>query len=153
MRLLTFGHGYTAKALARRLSTWHVTATARSPEQAAELTTTGVTPILASDRPALAAALRSGDTTAMQTGATQLGDDMKRITASLTEVGARTVRLEAAVQRADDTRYQVQGTLSDIENTDLPKATMELQLQEVAYHASLAATSRVLQPSLVDFLR
>ena len=102
---------------------------------------------------ALAAALRSGDTTAMQTGATQLGDDMKRITASLTEVGARTVRLEAAVQRADDTRYQVQGTLSDIENTDLPKATMELQLQEVAYQASLAATSRVLQPSLVDFLR
>jgi flagellar hook-associated protein 3 FlgL len=102
---------------------------------------------------ALAAALRSGDTTAMQAGATRLGDDMKRVTASLTEVGARTVRLEAALQRADDTRFQVQGSLSEIENTDLPKATMELQLQEVAYQASLAATARVLQPSLVDFLR
>jgi flagellar hook-associated protein 3 FlgL len=102
---------------------------------------------------ALATALRSGDTTAMQAGLTQLGDDMKRVTSSLTDVGARTVRVEAAVQRADDTRLQVQGSLSEIENTDLPKAAMDLQLQEVAYQASLAATARVLQPSLVDFLR
>lgn len=101
----------------------------------------------------LATALRSGDTTGMQAGLTQLGDDMKRVTSSLTDVGARTVRIEAAVQRADDTRLQVQGSLSEIENTDLPKAAMDLQLQEVAYQASLAATARVLQPSLVDFLR
>ena len=39
------------------------------------------------------------------------------------------------------------------ENADLPRTMMELQMQEVAYKASLAATARVLQPSLVDFLR
>ena len=43
--------------------------------------------------------------------------------------------------------------LSDIENTDLAKATVDLQLQEVAYQAALAATARVMQPSLLDFLR
>ena len=39
------------------------------------------------------------------------------------------------------------------ENVDLAKAMVDLQLQEVAYQASLATTARVLQPSLIDFLR
>jgi flagellar hook-associated protein 3 FlgL len=30
---------------------------------------------------------------------------------------------------------------------------VELQLQEVAYQAALGATAKVIQPSLVDFLR
>jgi flagellar hook-associated protein 3 FlgL len=30
---------------------------------------------------------------------------------------------------------------------------MELKMQEVAYQAALGATSRVIQPSLLDFLR
>lgn len=30
---------------------------------------------------------------------------------------------------------------------------VELQMQEVAYQAALAATARVLQPSLLDFLQ
>ena len=30
---------------------------------------------------------------------------------------------------------------------------MDLKLQEVAYQAALATTARVMQPSLVDFLR
>ena len=89
----------------------------------------------------------------MQNGAGRLADDMLRVTAGLTEIGARTVRSEAAVQSAGDSTLRLKGSLSEIENTDLPKATMELQLQEVAYQASLAATARVLQPSLVDFLR
>ena len=40
-----------------------------------------------------------------------------------------------------------------MENTDLAKATVDLQLQQVAYQAALAATARVIQPSLQDFLR
>jgi flagellar hook-associated protein 3 FlgL len=36
---------------------------------------------------------------------------------------------------------------------DLAKATVDLQLQEVAYQAALATTGRVLQPTLLDFLR
>jgi flagellar hook-associated protein 3 FlgL len=36
---------------------------------------------------------------------------------------------------------------------DLPATTMDLQLQEVAYQAALGATAKVIQPSLVDFLR
>ena len=40
-----------------------------------------------------------------------------------------------------------------MENVDLPKVTVDLQMQQVAYQASLAATARVVQPSLLDFLQ
>jgi flagellar hook-associated protein 3 FlgL len=43
--------------------------------------------------------------------------------------------------------------LSDVENIDLPKTIVDLQLQEIAYKSALSATSRVIQPSLLDFLR
>ena len=36
---------------------------------------------------------------------------------------------------------------------DLPATIVQLQSQEVAYQAALGATAKVLQPSLMDFLR
>ena len=39
------------------------------------------------------------------------------------------------------------------ERFDVAAAIVDLQMQEVAYQAALGATSRVLQPSLLDFLR
>jgi flagellar hook-associated protein 3 FlgL len=44
-------------------------------------------------------------------------------------------------------------SLWEVENVDLTKVQVDLRLQEVAYRAALATTRRVLQPSLVDFLR
>ena len=41
----------------------------------------------------------------------------------------------------------------EVESIDLPKTIMELQMQEVAYKSALGATARVVQPSLLDFLR
>ena len=102
---------------------------------------------------ALATALRSGDQAGIQAGIDTLATDMDRITSSLSDVGARTLRIEQAAQRAADTELELTNSLAEVENTDLPKAMVELQMQEVAYQAALAATARVLQPSLVDFLR
>ena len=63
------------------------------------------------------------------------------------------MRVEQAAVRAADAETGLANSLSEIENTDLPQAMVELQMQEVAYQAALAATARVLQPSLLDFLR
>jgi flagellar hook-associated protein 3 FlgL len=72
---------------------------------------------------------------------------------SLSVVGARYNQLEAMAQKADDTKLNAASRLAEVEDIDLPFTVMELQLQEVAYQASLGAAARVLQPSLVDFLR
>jgi flagellar hook-associated protein 3 FlgL len=55
--------------------------------------------------------------------------------------------------RAEDAQVTVKEQLSEVQSVDLPKTIMELQLQEVAYQSALAATSRTIQPSLMDFLR
>lgn len=60
MKLLTFGHGYTARALAKRLclGDWNTVAVARDAERADELRAEGMEAVAGDDRPALIAALQ-----------------------------------------------------------------------------------------------
>lgn len=102
---------------------------------------------------ALATAVRAGNTAAIQSGLDALEDDGNRLIVARTDVGARANRVEQAGIRAGDTELSLTNALAEIENTDLPRATVDLKMQEVAYQAALAATARVLQPSLLDFLR
>jgi flagellar hook-associated protein 3 FlgL len=101
----------------------------------------------------LAASLRSGDTTGLQTQLDNLDVDLSRVTSVLGDVGARYNRLERARQAASDLSLSLSSSLAEIENVDLARATMDLKLHEVAYQAGLSATARLVQPSLSDFLR
>jgi flagellar hook-associated protein 3 FlgL len=73
--------------------------------------------------------------------------------AQLADVGARYNRLVQLGQSATDRAGNLQSNLSDVEDIDLPKTIMELQLQQTAYQVALGAAAKVLQPSLQDFLR
>ena len=101
----------------------------------------------------LSAALRGGDATAIRDATQKLTDDATRVTTAQADVGTRAARIEKAKVAAEDADLSLSSRLSEVENTDLPKATVELQLQQVAYQAALAATAKVMQPSLLDFLR
>jgi flagellar hook-associated protein 3 FlgL len=102
---------------------------------------------------ALSTALRAGDQAAITAGIADLDSDRTRITTTQAEVGSRQNRVQAAVQMASDTGLRLRSSLSEVENADLPKTIVDLQMQQVAYQASLGATARVMQPSLLDFLR
>lgn len=102
---------------------------------------------------ALAMALRSGDDAGIRTGIDRLADRLDTIGAARADAGATSNRLERAVQQRQDAMVDLTSSLSDVEDVDLAKAMMDLRVQEVAYQAALAGTARVLQPSLVDFLR
>jgi flagellar hook-associated protein 3 FlgL len=52
-----------------------------------------------------------------------------------------------------DRSLTVASRLSEIEDIDLPKTIMEMKLQETSYQAALAASAKVIQPSLIDYLR
>jgi flagellar hook-associated protein 3 FlgL len=101
----------------------------------------------------LSAALRSGDSTAIQNAISTLKADSDRVSNAQADIGARTVRVETARSVANDATLTLSNALSNVENVDLAKATVDLGLREVAYQAALGATARVLQPSLLDFLR
>jgi flagellar hook-associated protein 3 FlgL len=97
--------------------------------------------------------IRAGDTAA-------LGDNLKKLDSAgdlmkntLSEVGARYNRVTQMKQSAQDRLLSVTSQLSDVEDVDLPKTIMDMQLQQTSYQAALAASAKVIQPSLIDFLR
>ena len=71
----------------------------------------------------------------------------------LSTVGARQHRVETMQDRVNDSITQLKANLSKTEDADLPATFVALSIQNSAYQAALAATSKVIQPSLVDFLR
>jgi flagellar hook-associated protein 3 FlgL len=72
---------------------------------------------------------------------------------SLATIGARSQRLETMKQRNSTDGITLKQSLSQVEDADLAQVTLELQMQQVAYQAALQTTAKVIQPSLVDFLR
>jgi flagellar hook-associated protein 3 FlgL len=72
---------------------------------------------------------------------------------ALAQVGARYHQVEVMRDRTEVAGLDARSALAEVESVDLPHTIMELSMQEVAYQAALAATARVLQPSLLDFLK
>ncbi|GAA0543622.1 flagellar hook-associated protein FlgL [Paractinoplanes ferrugineus] len=97
--------------------------------------------------------IKNNDSAGMSDGLENLDSAHDLLKSALSDVGARYNRIEQMKQSADDHLLSVTSQLSDIEDVDLPKAIMELQIQQTSYQAALAATAKVIQPSLIDFLR
>jgi len=78
---------------------------------------------------------------------------MKTVLTAQADVGVR----QTQIQKAGDTLVKQSGALeaqrSSIEDMDLGQAILDLKLQEVTYQSALAVTAKVLQPTLMDFLR
>ena len=89
----------------------------------------------------------------LTSGLADLDTAVDRIINTLGTVGSRFNRLEVMRSTADAQLVGLADSLSQAEDIDLPKTIVDLQMQEVAYKAALGATARVVQPSLLDFLR
>jgi flagellar hook-associated protein 3 FlgL len=84
---------------------------------------------------------------------TELDERMKTIAGQHAQVGAQ----QNLVERAQDSLLAQKGSLeakrASVEDVDLGQIILDLKTQEVTYQSSLAVTARVLQPTLMDFLR
>jgi flagellar hook-associated protein 3 FlgL len=101
----------------------------------------------------LADAIRAGNVGEVSTKLESLETAQTRMTSSLSDVGTRYGRVERALTAAADAQFDLTSSLEALENVDIAKATIDLGAQEVAYQAALAATARLVQPSLAEFLR
>lgn len=72
---------------------------------------------------------------------------------SLSEIGARLHRVDQMKDAAGSKLLTIEAGISNMENADLAKTITDMNLQSAAYQAALSATARVIQTSLVDFLR
>jgi flagellar hook-associated protein 3 FlgL len=97
--------------------------------------------------------LRSNPANLSTTDLTKLDAGYVRMQNALSGVGSRYHQIEIMQARNQANQLDTKNQLSEVEDVDLPAATVDLQMQEVAYQAALGATARAIQPSLVDFLR
>ncbi|RLV48795.1 flagellar hook-associated protein 3 [Nocardioides mangrovicus] len=102
---------------------------------------------------ALSTALRSGDQSAIASASATLSTDIARVTASRAEAGSRYSQIEQAQSTASTQQVSLKSSLSSVEDVDMASAVVNLQIQQTAYQAALTATSRVMSPSLADFLK
>jgi flagellar hook-associated protein 3 FlgL len=102
---------------------------------------------------AIITALDSGDNEAVGNMLGQIDDDINNILRVRSGIGARMNRLELTANRLEDDFINFTSLMSKNEDADIAEVIMNLQNEENVYRASLSAGARVIQPSLVDFLK
>jgi flagellar hook-associated protein 3 FlgL len=98
--------------------------------------------------------LRSGDTASLG------NDDLKALDGQIdnvlavhARVGAGMNRLETASSRLAQIEESTTGMLSDTEDADMAKVLTDYSTQQAVYQSALQAGARIVQTSLLDFLR
>jgi flagellar hook-associated protein 3 FlgL len=85
-----------------------------------------------------------------------IGDVQKHIDKFLevqASVGARVNRIQFVQNRLDTQNQGTRDIMSKGEDADMAKVIMDLQNEENVHRAALASGSRIIQPTLLDFLR
>ena len=98
-------------------------------------------------------ALKTDDTAGISVYLGNVDDHLENINSSRSEIGAKTNRLEMILKRIEDDNINVTQLLSNNQDVDMAETIMLLKNAENVYKASLSAGARVIQPSLLDFLR
>lgn len=83
----------------------------------------------------------------------QLDENIDQFLAARSQVGAKQNRVELMEDRLSQQEVFSTRILSDNEDVDVEKVIMELTTQESVHRAALSVGSRIIQPTLVDFLR
>jgi flagellar hook-associated protein 3 FlgL len=83
----------------------------------------------------------------------QISNALQTLTQARATVGARANRLDNAKTSQQDLITSNQALLSQLEDADMPSAITELTKRQTTYQATLAVTAKVMQTSLIDYLR
>lgn len=78
---------------------------------------------------------------------------MDQVLSVRAEVGAKMNRLKLTQKKLDSQVLSTKSLISYNEDIDLAEVSIKLKTEENVYRASLAVGARIIQPSLVDFLR
>lgn len=97
--------------------------------------------------------LGTGDVSGLQGSLAAIDRAMNRLLEGRARLGAASARIDQVVLRARADEVTLRTQLSEVEDADMARSIMELQVQEVAYQAAQGALARALQPSLAAFLR
>lgn len=101
----------------------------------------------------LSIGLRANDQDVADKALTIIDNHMEVILSARSELGAKSNRIEMTMKRLEAAEESYIKVLSDTEDADMAEVIVRLKEQENVYNATLAMGARIIQPSLVDFLR
>ncbi|MEH7388959.1 flagellar hook-associated protein FlgL [Bacillus sp. JJ1503] len=78
---------------------------------------------------------------------------LNTVTSARSSIGASMNRVEMIQDRLDSQEIIATKTMSENEDIDVEKVILDLQTQESIHRMALSVGSRIIQPTLVDFLR
>lgn len=78
---------------------------------------------------------------------------MENLLKTRSKVGALQNRMESAQQKNEDENFNMTDILSKTEDIDITEKVMEFSTMQTVYTASLQTSAKVIQPSLLDYLR
>ena len=99
------------------------------------------------------AATRAGDTNTLNTAATALQRAFERATGVQSRVGAALRSVEDGQLRLAEVTRSTESRLTTLEQVNMASAITNMTQAETVYQAALAATGRLHQLSLMDYLR
>jgi flagellar hook-associated protein 3 FlgL len=103
---------------------------------------------------AIEADLLAGNRTNLQNSdLINLDTAIDRTLSARAAVGAMTNRLETQLARLDDHEVNLRGLLSNAEDADMARTMVEFSQTQAVYQAALQSGARIMQPTLMDFLR
>jgi flagellar hook-associated protein 3 FlgL len=83
----------------------------------------------------------------------KLDSQLDNILKERSELGARMNRMDLSISRIDGLEVSTTRLLSNEEDVDISQVITDLKTQENVQRAALSVGARIIQPSLVDFLR
>lgn len=98
-------------------------------------------------------ALRNDDQAAINESIEKINQRMTDVVQGRAELGARMNRLELIEDRLEQQSIIAKDLMMTNEGVDFEEAVTNLLTQEVIHRAALASGAKIIQPSLVDFLR
>ncbi|MGE5632531.1 MAG: flagellar hook-associated protein FlgL [Caulobacteraceae bacterium] len=101
----------------------------------------------------LIADLQSDNSAGISNAIARINNQATNVNAIRAEIGVKTNRIELTTNRILDDTLNLEGLLSKNEDADMAEVIMNIKMQENVYNASLSTGARIIQPSLVDFLK
>lgn len=98
-------------------------------------------------------ALQSGDYDGVSAQTANIDTRLDKMLNVRAEVGARTNRVELITNRLDDLKINLTDLQSKTEDVDYAELMVKSKVNENVYQASLSVGAKIIQPTLVDFIR
>lgn len=97
--------------------------------------------------------LNANDTAGLQTSIDEIKRTSNQILQNRTQVGARTKQFESLQAQLADQEVKLTDSLDKIEGADMSKLSIAVAQQQLSYQASLSIGAKIMQTSLLNYLR